>query len=154
MIKLNYIVIPGIAALISFSGSFLSRNGMQWYRTLTLPSLTPPGWVFGAVWTIIYVLTSLAAIYVWNTYPRNNLFFAIMALFIINAVANLAWSYIFFNQHLIALALVDSIVLWVTALGLIVLTAQVAWVPALLLMPYLAWLTFATYLGWRIMQLN
>lgn len=154
MLKLNYIVIPSIAMFISSLGSYWSRDGMQWYRTLSLPGLTPPDWVFGVVWTIIYVLISLAVIYIWNTYPRNNLFYLIMVLFAVNAGANLVWSYIFFNQHMIGLALVDSIVLWATALGLIVLITQVAWIPALLLMPYLAWLTFATYLGWRILQLN
>lgn len=154
MFKLNYIIIPGIAVAISSLGSFLSRDGMGWYRTINLPALTPPSWVFGVAWTIIYALTSLAVIYVWNTYPRNNLFYVIMILFVVNAAANLAWSYIFFNKHLIGLALVDSIVLLLTCFGLIVLTGWVAWVPAFLLMPYLAWLTFATYLGSRILQLN
>ena len=154
MLKLNYIVIPGIAFAISSLGSVLSRNGMDWYATINLPALTPPSWVFGVVWTIIYALISLAVIYVWNIYPRNNLFFAILFLFAVNAAANLAWSYLFFYQHWIGLALIDSIVLWLTCLGLIVLTARVAWSPSLLLMPYFFWLSFATYLGWRILQLN
>ena len=64
--KLNYIIIPLIAFLTATIGSFFTGTGMDWYETINLPEWTPPGYIIGIVWTIIFVLTAVSALFVWK----------------------------------------------------------------------------------------
>jgi tryptophan-rich sensory protein len=146
-IKNNYIVIITLALLTMFIGSYFSWGHMEWYRTLTLPAITPPDWIFKHVWTIIYILTTLAALIVWNRFERNKRFVAIMALFALNAVLNASWTYFFFYNHAIGAALIDAIAVQCTTIALGILIAQSSWLTALLLTPYIAWNFFAIVLN-------
>ena len=139
---------------VGFAGSIATRQSVRdWYPTLRKPAGTPPGWVFGPVWTALYILMAIAAWMVWRDvgwqiarYPLI-LFFGQLAL-------NLAWSGIFFGSRNPGFALAEIVVLWLA----IAATALFFWyyVPlaGALMLPYLAWVTYASYLNFGIWRLN
>ena len=152
--KPNYVVIPLITIAVALAGSHFTNRGMAWYQTLKRPALTPPGAAIGAVWTVLYVLATLSALVVWNTFPRNERFGWIVGLFLVNAFLNGFWSYLFFGRALIGPALVEMIALLGTVVALMVLTFPGSKAASGLLIPYAAWVTFATYLTVMIWRLN
>lgn len=155
-LKPNYFVIPLLVLLISVLGSYFTSQGMMsgFYDSLDLPALAPPGGVIGAVWTILYILTAAAALIVWNTFPRDKVFNRVIWLFAINGVLNLMWSYIFFVREFIRLAIVDAAAMGITVLLLIYLIYPRSKWTAVLLLPYLVWVIFATYLNYLIWIYN
>ncbi|MCX5922873.1 MAG: tryptophan-rich sensory protein [Candidatus Dependentiae bacterium] len=152
--KLNYLVFSTITLTVAYIGKLLTANNMAWYKTLTLPAITPPSWLFGVVWPILYILTTIAALLVWNRHKHDKRFVMIMTLFALNAGLNLAWTYLFFKNHLITEALLDAIALEVTIVSLIALLWTNMRTAALLLVPYAVWTLFAIVLNYQIWQLN
>jgi tryptophan-rich sensory protein len=153
--KPNYIVIPTLAVVVSLLGRYFVSLGLRdWYPTLTLPSWTPPGFVIGMVWTLIYVLTAASAIIFWNRFPRDANFKVCTSVFFLNAILNVGWSYAFFTRHAIHTAVWISAALEVTVLALIVMLWPRSRLAASLLIPYAAWVVFATYLNYVISTLN
>lgn len=144
-----------LASITIFSiGRFLSKNGMLWYQTLTLPAITPPSWVFGVVWPMLFITITYAVISIWQNFPRIKAFYAITLLWVIHTIAHVLWSYTFFTQKNIGLALWVSIVL-VATLGIIMCLIKGQSSKAIyLLLPYFFWLIFATYLNYQIILLN
>ena len=130
-------------AAASFGGLFMPG---EWYASLKKPSWNPPGWVFGPVWTALYVMMGVAAWLVWKhgsfTAQRRRL-----TLFLIQLALNAAWTPLFFGLHQPGLAFAEIVLLWVA----ILLTIRAFWpvnrVAAGLLAPYLAWVTFASALN-------
>jgi translocator protein len=124
-----------------------------WYQELAKPSWTPPGWLFAPVWTILYGMMAVAAWLVWR--PRG---FAgaptALSLFLVQLVLNTTWSWLFFGLQRPGLAMIDIAALWIA----IASTAAAFWGPsrvaALLLIPYLAWVSFAAALNFSIWRLN
>ena len=152
-LKPNYFIIPLITILVSVLGNYFTATGVSgWYKTLTLPSFTPPGYVIGIVWTIIFILSTVAALIIWNRGAFKPLL--VGEFFILNAALNVFWSFLFFNQHQIGVSILEMLALNVTTLILIVLIWPKSKVAASLLIPYFAWVTFATYLAYSIWQLN
>lgn len=154
MIKPNYIIIPLITILVSVIGSFATSRGMDWYRTINLPEITPPGQFIGTVWTILFILATISALIVWNTAERTGNFKLIIALFIANAILNVLWSYMFFGAHWIGPAVIEAGLLGLSVIMLIIFIWPVSKLAAGLLMPYAGWVAFATYLTYTIWQLN
>ena len=152
--KINYFIIPLITLIVALSGSFLTKRGMGWYETLNLPEIAPPGSIIGLVWTIIFILATISALIFWNKTPRDPRFNAIVIFFLINAVLNIFWSYLFFNQHQILASVIEMIILDITVIVLILLLWPISKLASYLLMPYAAWVAFATYLAYRILLLN
>lgn len=154
-IKLNYIIIPILTVLTMSLGGFFTRLGMEWYHTeLNLPAFTPPDWIFSPVWTLIFILTAVFATVVWNSFPRNTAFWAIILLLGVNMVLNVLWCYLFFTKHMIAAAFIDSLALTGTVYIMIVLAGFHSWRVAWFLFPYAIWGMFACYLNYMIMVLN
>ena len=121
-----------------------------WYATLAKPSFNPPNWIFAPVWTTLYVLMAIAAWLVWR---RGNARTPLV-LFALQLVLNSAWSLLFFGLHRVDLALID-IVLLLAAIAATALSFRPrSAVAALLLVPYLAWVSFATVLNFAIWRLN
>ena len=138
-----------------FSGNNLAsgHNISAWYAGLAKPRLTPPNEMFAPVWVVLYALMAVAAWLVWKTRPsscrRNGL-----RLFCVQLWFNLLWAWIFFDRHQIGIALLDLIVLWI-AIALTVRSFRiVSHTAAWLMVPYLAWVTFAMYLNFGIWRLN
>ncbi|MEM4263633.1 MAG: TspO/MBR family protein [Candidatus Woesearchaeota archaeon] len=154
IIKPNYIIIPIITIAVSVIGSMITSKGMQWYKTINLPSFTPPGSFIGAVWTMIFILATISALIVWNKMPQEGNFWWIIALFLINAGLNVFWSYLFFGKHMLNVAFIEAGLLDLTVITLIILIWPVSRLAAGLLIPYAAWVAFATYLSYIIWSLN
>lgn len=125
----------------------------SWYPTLVKPSFNPPNWIFGPMWTTLYVLMAIAAWLVW----RRAGFAAArtaMLLFVGQLVLNSLWSLLFFGLHRIDLALVDVVLLLVAIAATTLAFRRHSATAALLLLPYLAWVSFATALNFAIWRLN
>ncbi len=154
-IKTNYIIIPLTALITMLVGTSFTSRGIEWYQTcIKLPSFTPPHWAFGIVWAAIFMLATAAALIVWNTFDRTREWRDTIALFIVNAVLNALWSYLFFVQHDSAAALLDAMALEATILGLMIFISHQSLPTALLLLPYALWVGFAIVLNWTIWLLN
>lgn len=162
MKKLNYILIPLIVLTVDIAGGWLTNIGMGWYKNLNLPEWTPPGGTIGIVWTVIFILTAVSILIFWNKSERNRKFRWITGLFIANAVLNVAWSWIFFVRHQMLFAVIDSALICVSVLLIILYMRssaksqgkQLLYFAYMLLLPYLAWTAFATYLTYAVWSLN
>jgi len=152
--KLNYIIIPLITLLVASVGSWLTSGGMGWYQTINLPAWTPAGSVIGAIWTIIFILATISALLVWNRFSHGKRFNWIFITFAVNAFLNVLWSFLFFGQHLLSLAIIDAALLGISVIALIVLIRHASRLAALLLYPYAIWAAFATYLTYTVWLLN
>ncbi len=152
--KLNYIVIPLITILVSFLGSSITTRGMEWYGGINLPSWTPSGGVIGGAWTIIFILSTISALLIWNTADRSSKFWWIIGIFLLNILLNILWSYIFFGVHQLGLATIEAGVLGLSVLVLIFLSWPISKIASVFLMPYAAWVIFATHLTYVVWTLN
>ncbi len=149
---LRLVVGIGVCLLAGLVGSLATRGAVaSWYPTLVKPSFTPPSWLFGPVWTVLYVLMGVAVALVWH---KGSGVSAATALFLVQLLLNVFWSLFFFGLRSPTLALVDIAALW----GALLVTVSVFWriVPAsgILLVPYLLWVSFATILNAAIVWLN
>jgi tryptophan-rich sensory protein len=155
-IKLNYLVIPLIVFAVAVIGTLATTPNLEtWYKTLTLPSFAPAGQIIGTVWTILYILISISLIIFWNKAKRDDSFKQILLVFGVNGFLNAFWSYVFFAWHQIGWAVLISALMAITIYLLIYqLYSKSLKTAAYLLVPYAAWVTFATYLNYVIFTLN
>lgn len=154
LVRRALVTVPAIVLLGFISGA-LSGSGDDgsWYRALTKPSVTPPGWVFPVAWTSLYIMMGLALAMVLNARGNRYRNLAI-TMFAVHFVTNLAWSPVFFGAHMVFTALLVIAAMWVTAVATTFVYARVRTAAAWLLVPYLVWISFAGILNWRIHQLN
>lgn len=138
------------AAVAGFGGMFEPN---RWYGELSKPAWTPPGWVFGVVWTFLYALMAVAAWLVWYragwTCGRVAL-----VLYGVQLALNAAWSWLFFGLHRMDLAFLDVVALWFAILATTLAFYRVCKLAGLMMLPYLAWVTFAGALNLAIWQMN
>ncbi|MEJ7934110.1 TspO/MBR family protein [Sphingobium sp. AN558] len=146
--------IPILVFLGFLSGRF-ANSGYEnrWFAALEKPALMPPGWLFGVAWTILYILMALAFAMVLHARGARGRGFAI-TLFLGQFLLNLLWSPLFFRAHQVGTALMLILVLIVMVAMTAVLFWRVRKGAGLLLLPYLAWLAFASYLNYEIGRLN
>lgn len=145
------IVIP---LAIGFVSGIISAAGVtDWYMNVQKPSFNPPSWVFGPVWTVLYILMGIS-IYLTLQQPASKLRNTALVLQTVQLSLNFWWSIIFFAMENPALALLEIILLWLSILVLIIVTWRVKRVAAYLLLPYLAWVNFAAILNASIWILN
>jgi translocator protein len=138
----------GVGALSSL---FTTSQIPTWYAGLNQPAIAPPNWVFAPVWTALYILMAFAA---WRVWKVAGLRSSAMAAFAIQLALNFAWSAIFFGLHDIAGALAEIVVLDLAILTTVILFSQHDWRAGLLMLPYLAWVLFATFLTYAFWGLN
>lgn len=124
-----------------------------WYAQLQKPPLNPPGWVFGPVWTTLYALMAVAAWLVWREHRSANVRMP-LAVYAVQLALNAIWSPLFFGLHRPDLALIDLIAMWCAVAVTLVLFWRVRPLAGGLLIPYLAWVSFAGYLNGSIWWLN
>ena len=125
-----------------------------WYANLAKPPLNPPSWVFGPVWTVLYTLMGLAAFLVWKRGGERKAVQQALMAFATQLFLNTVWSVLFFGLQRPDLALIDIVLLWIMIVVTMVLFARVSKISAWLLLPYLAWVSFATYLNYGIYVRN
>jgi tryptophan-rich sensory protein len=134
-------------------GALATRQARDFYAGLTKPSWAPPGWVFGPVWTVLYLLMGVAAWLVWRTAGWGGAALA-LSLFLAQLVCNALWSWFFFAWRRGALAFADTVLLLGLIVAMLFAFAHVHRLAALLLVPYLAWVTFATALTHAVWRAN
>ena len=144
----GWIALAFVPAVI---GGIPSSRGT--YRMLEQPTWAPPGWLFGPVWTTLYLLMGIAAWLVWRERERVDVR-GPLALFVVHLAVNALWTWLFFGWGLRGWALVEIVVLWLMIALLIVLFRRVRPLAGALLLPYLAWVTFATALTAAVWRLN
>lgn len=145
------ILLPlGIGAI---AGMFTSQSVAGWYVTLNKPSFSPPNWIFGPVWTLLYILMGISLFLVWKEAPgpRRNL---ALVVFMLQMLLNFAWSFIFFHQKMIGLALIEIILLWICIALMLAVFHRVRPLAAYLNIPYLLWVSFAAVLNGAYYILN
>jgi translocator protein len=147
-------VVPSVMLLGSLSGLMSgSGSGNAWYQELVKPEWQPPGWLFGVVWPTLYFMTGLAFAIILNarSAPQRGL---AIGLFLAQFIVNLIWSPLFFGQHQVSTAFYVIILMFVLAVATTVIFGRVRKVAAWLMVPYLAWLSFAAMLNYTIDRLN
>jgi len=143
----------GGALVVAVVGGLMTEVG-PWYESLRFPRLRPPNWLFGPAWTLIFALTAAAGVIAWNAGPDGAWRRTLIALFALNGLLNVAWSPLFFKLRRPDWALIELIPFWFSILALVLYVAPHSRQAAGLLAPYLAWVTFAGWLNWRMVQLN
>lgn len=134
-------------------GLFTSQSVRAWYPLIQKPSWTPPSWLFGPVWTTLYVLMGVAAWLVWRRDPERPARGALL-LFLGQLVLNVLWSALFFGLRAPGLAFAEIVVLELAVLGTLVAFWRHSRVAGMLLIPYLLWVGFASALNLAIWRLN
>jgi len=134
---------------------YLVRNEMngEWFTTLMKPSFNPPGYLFGPVWTVLYIFMGISMFLIWNT-PKTALRQKALILFGVQLFFNFWWSILFFSFHTIILSVVDILLMWFLIIYMIKLFTRIKPIAAYLQVPYLLWVTFATVLNISIWYLN
>lgn len=137
-----------LALVAASSGAFFKPG--EWYRQLRKPSWTPPSWVFGAVWSVLYVMIAIAGWLVWRIEPGG----AAVWLWGLQLVLNGLWSGIFFGRRRIDWAMFEIALLWFAIAAFMAAAADVSAPAAILFVPYLIWVTIASTLNWSVYRLN
>ena len=154
LLRYALVTVPLVLLLGTLSGRMANSGyGNPWFDELVKPELMPPGWVFGAAWTLLYILLGLALAIILHARGAAGKGLA-LSFFAAQLILNYAWSPVFFAMHEVQLAL------WLI-IAIILLAAVTAWLFArirksagLLMLPYLAWLCFAALLTYQIVVLN
>ncbi len=146
------IVVSQLAGIIGSIFTTTEVNG--WYTTIAKPSFNPPSWVFGPVWTTLFILMGIAAYLVWKRGLENRAVKIALSIFILQLVLNTFWSIIFFNLQSIGGALIEIGFLWVAILATIILFARISKTAAWLMVPYILWVSFAGFLNYTLYMLN
>lgn len=151
--KPSYVIMPLLMIISSTVARFFTDAGMSWYKTLKMPPMVPPGWVFGTAWQIIFVCITLAAIIIWERGTGMRRLLA-TKLFVANLLFIPYWCFLFFYQHKVGAAV------WCILLNELILVwwffaaARISKTAALLILPNITWLAFAFYLNYHIWKLN
>jgi tryptophan-rich sensory protein len=140
-------------AVAAVSGRWTAAEVPGWYRTLVRPAIALPSWVFAPVWTTLYALMAIAAWQVWVSAASPMRTWGLL-LFLLQLGLNFAWSWIFFRQHAIGLALAEVVLLWAATGAAMLVFGRVSAVSAWLMAPYWAWVSFAALLNAAFWRLN
>ncbi len=138
----------------AIGSAFTARSVRNWYPTLRKPPGTPPASYFGPMWTVLYFLMTLAAWNIWRIGDGWSGGSPAITIYLIQLALNALWSAIFFGLRSPVLAFAEIILLWTTILATVISFWRISPVSGALLVPYLAWVTYAAYLNVGIWRLN
>jgi translocator protein len=152
-------VIKGLVSLAvplaagAIAGMFTAQAVPDWYASLNRPAFSPPNWLFGPAWTVLYILMGISFFLIWecDAGKARNL---AMIIFLIQLLLNFGWSFIFFHFKMIGLAMAEIVLLWVSIFIMLFLFYRVKPTAAYLNIPYLLWVTFAAILNSAYYLLN
>lgn len=142
--------VPGIIG-VAFTPS---HSNNEWYNALNNSVLTPDGWVFGVVWTILYAILGIALFLVMNNQKTRASKTKAYALFVVQMVLNALWTYLFFGLHMVAWALLCLVALIGFSIWMLRAFSPISRAASYLVWPYVLWLCFAMYLNGTIVFLN
>jgi len=151
------LALPQLAGII---GSLFTASAIStWYATLQRPSFSPPNWLFGPVWIILYILMGISAYLVWSAYAKasagqSRKLKTALWLFWVHLVFNASWSIIFFGLRNPSLAFINIIIIWLLIIILMIKFWPINKWASYLLIPYLLWVSFASALNYFIWYLN
>jgi len=155
---IRHVGLPALAGLLGFLLASFSASIMggffqpgEWYFNLNQPVFTPPGWLFAVVWTILYILIAISGWLIWRRVGWRS---SLVGLWVVQLVLNALWPLLFFGLHWMGLALINLVALWVAIAACVVRFRPVSGPAAWLLIPYLAWATFAFALNLGFWWLN
>jgi len=140
-----------VASFAAASTGAVFRPGV-WYANLRKPKWTPPNWAFPVVWSVLFCAIAVSGWLVWETAGLSA--WPALALFAVHLLVNAAWSFLFFGLKRLDWAMAEVVCLWLTIAALIAVFAPISTTAALLLAPYLAWVSVAAMLNLRLLQLN
>lgn len=147
------VIAAAAVTAVALIGGLMTDVG-PWYESLSFPKLRPPNWLFGPAWTVIFILIAAASVVAWESAESEGARVRLVVLFAVNGVLNVLWSPLFFKLRRPDWALYELVPFWASIVVLIVELARISGFAAWLLAPYLAWVTFAGWLNWRVVQLN
>jgi benzodiazapine receptor len=151
---LGFIAWLSLRIATSAIGAWASANARSFYADLVQPAWAPPGWVFGPVWSVLFLAMAVAAWWVWRD-PRDSQARTLaLGLFVVQLGANALWSWLFFAWQLGGLAFAEVLLLWALIAATMVAFWRIRPAAGLLLVPYLAWVTFASVLNFTLWRLN
>ena len=137
----------------AIAGIFTAKSIPEWYATLNQPSFNPPNWIFGPVWTTLYLIMGISFFLIWKLESGRERNQAIV-IFWVQMLLNFGWSFFFFYFNMIGLALIDILLLWITIVLMITRFYKLKPLAAYLNIPYLLWVSFATMLNAAYFFLN
>lgn len=156
--KINFVKLVAailISELAGIIGSVFTFPSIQtWYATLSKPSFSPPNWVFGPVWTVLYFLMGISLYLVWQRGWKNKNVKIAVKIFAIQLILNSLWSILFFELHSPFYAFIEIILLWLAIVFTIYKFYRISKNAAYLLIPYLFWVSFAAFLNYFVLILN
>lgn len=151
-------ILPSVlAAFAAFAVAMLGMTITDlgpWYRSLEQPAWAPADPVYGAAWTLIFALAAASGVLAWRSAPSRRYVETVIGLFALNGFLNILWSLLFFRAHRPDWALGELTILWLSVVLLMVVIGRQSRAAALLLLPYLLWVSFAGWLNWEIVRLN
>ena len=155
MMQNRWVILCGFILLClavgGVSGAITPRAILEWYPTLNKPPFNPPNWVFGPVWTVLYVMMAVAA---WRAWAKGAKVNGALGWFYVQLALNFLWTFLFFGAHAIGAAFIEIVLLWasiaVTGIKFWKIDHTAGWLMA----PYLAWVSFATLLNASFWWLN
>ncbi len=133
---------------------FTSAKIPTWYATVVKPSWQPPNWLFGPVWTTLFTLMGIAAAIVWIQRGQSPIAQKALVAYGVQLILNVLWSYLFFGMQSPGLAFIEIVFLLIAIVGTMVLFWRVSPAAGWLMMPYLIWVLFASFLNFTIWRLN
>ena len=135
------------------AGMYTTEAIPGWYASLVQPSFNPPNWVFGPVWTTLYIIMGISLFLIWKLPASKERNQAIL-VFMVQLFLNFCWSFFFFHFKMIGIALVDIVALWIMILVMLIRFYKLKPISAYINIPYLLWVTFATALNGAYFFLN
>lgn len=151
---IGLVVCVAACMMISTAGALVTLSSVSdWYANINKPSWNPPNWIFGPVWTTLYLMMAFSSWLVWRSAKLNRVKFE-LGWFGFHLILNLLWSVLFFGFQQPGLAAIEIVILWISILASVFLYFRHNKLAAILLVPYLLWVTFASTLNITIWYLN
>lgn len=151
--KLIIVLIPTV--IVAVAGSMITQPAVEsWYQHINKPDFVPPNEVFPVVWTVLYLMMTIAAFIVYRSKAPQYLIQPALFMYFVQLGFNLLWSYLFFYKGQFGYAFIEIVILWLMIFYTIVRFGKVSKTAAWMLVPYLLWVGFATYLTYSIYKMN
>lgn len=144
-----------ICEFAGFLGSFFTRPAIPaWYAGLQKPFFNPPNWLFAPVWTVLFFLMGISLYLIWEKMAKDERAKPAISVFALQLILNILWSFSFFGLHSPLFGFIVIVLLWFAILFTILKFRPISKEAGYLLLPYILWVTFATFLNFAIMRLN